>query len=164
METDSGIFSRTELLVGREAMDRLAATRVIVFGVGGVGSWCAEALVRSGIGHLTLVDPDVVDATNINRQLPATTATIGRPKVEVLKERFLDINPAADITARQERFTAESADGFHIEDIDYVIDAIDSIDDKINLILSTTHYPELRHPHLQRVGLAGGTHGAEQSG
>ena len=72
MEMDSGIFSRTELLVGHEAMERLAATRVIVFGVGGVGSWCAEALVRSGIGHLTLVDPDAVDVTNINRQLPAT--------------------------------------------------------------------------------------------
>ncbi len=138
---DAMMFSRTEMLVGQEAMERLRRTRVIIFGVGGVGSWCAEALVRSGIGYLTLVDPDCVDVTNINRQLPATTATVGRPKVEVLRERFLEINPEADITARQERFTADTAADFHLEDFDYVIDAIDSIDDKVNLILSTTHYP-----------------------
>ena len=140
---DNMMFSRTEMLVGHEAMERLRRTRVIVFGVGGVGSWCAEALVRSGIGYLTLVDPDCVDVTNINRQLPATTATVGRPKVEVLRERFLEINPEADITARQERFTADTAADFHLEDFDYVIDAIDSIDDKVNPILSTTHSAQL---------------------
>ncbi len=126
------------MLVGAEAMERLRKTRVIIFGLGGVGSWCAEALVRSGVGHLTLVDPDGVDVTNINRQLPALTSTIGRPKVEVLRERFLDINPEAEIIARQERFTADSAASFSIENFDYVIDAIDSIADKLELILLAT--------------------------
>lgn len=127
--------------MGAEAMERLRRTRVVVFGLGGVGSWCAEALVRSGVGHLTMVDPDYVDVTNINRQLPALSSTLGRPKVEVLRERFLDINPEAEIVARQERFMVETAANFGIEEFDYVIDAIDSIQDKIELILSTTHYP-----------------------
>ncbi len=141
MSDNTHIFSRTEMLMGAEAMERLRRTRVIVFGLGGVGSWCAEALVRSGVGHLTMVDPDYVDVTNINRQLPALSSTLGRPKVEVLRERFLDINPEAEIVARQERFTADTAASFEIEKFDYVIDAIDSIQDKIELILSTTHYP-----------------------
>lgn len=128
-------FSRTELLLGTQPMQRLAATKVIIFGLGGVGSWCAEALVRSGVGHLTLVDPDLVDPSNVNRQLPALTSTLGRPKVEVLRERFLDINPQAEIVARCERFTADTAPAFHIEQFDYVIDAIDSIADKLELIL-----------------------------
>lgn len=127
--------------MGAEAMERLRRTRVVVFGLGGVGSWCAEALVRSGVGHLTMVDPDYVDVTNINRQLPALSSTLGRPKVEVLRERFLDINPEAEIVARQERFMVETAANFGIEEFDYVIDAIDSIQDKIELIHSTTHYP-----------------------
>lgn len=128
-------FSRTELLLGAQPMQRLAATKVIIFGLGGVGSWCAEALVRSGVGHLTLVDPDLVDPSNVNRQLPALTSTLGRPKVEVLRERFLDINPQAEIVARCEHFTADTAPAFHIEQFDYVIDAIDSIADKLELIL-----------------------------
>ena len=126
------------MLVGEEAMERLWRTRVIIFGVGGVGSWCAEALVRSGIGHLTLVDSDCVDGSNINRQLPALTSTIGRPKVDVLRERFLDIHSEAEIVARQERFTADTAASFEIEKFDYVIDAIDSIADKLELILLAT--------------------------
>ncbi len=141
MSDNTHIFSRTEMLMGAEAMERLRRTRVVVFGLGGVGSWCAEALVRSGVGHLTMVDPDYVDVTNINRQLPALSSTLGRPKVEVLRERFLDINPEAEIVSRQERFTADTAASFEIEKFDYVIDAIDSIQDKIELILSTTHYP-----------------------
>jgi tRNA A37 threonylcarbamoyladenosine dehydratase len=132
------IFHRTELLVGSEAMERLRNTRVIIFGVGGVGSWCAESLIRSGIGHLTMVDGDCVDVTNINRQLPATTATVGLPKVEVLRERLLTIHPDADIVARQERYSAERADAFPLEEYDYVIDAIDSLQDKMNLILHAT--------------------------
>ena len=138
-----GLFDRTEMLVGSAAMERLAATRVIIFGLGGVGSWCAEALVRSGVGHLTLVDPDVVDVTNINRQLPATTATVGRAKVEVLRERFLEINPRVDIVAVQQRFTANDADNFNFQfsTFDYVIDAIDSIADKLDLILLCTKKP-----------------------
>lgn len=129
-------LSRTERLVGTEALKRLADARVILFGVGGVGSWCAESLVRSGIGHLTLVDPDCVDITNINRQLPATLETVGRPKVEVLKERFATINTACEVTALQERYTL-GAD-FHLSGYDVIIDAIDSLTDKANLILEAS--------------------------
>ena len=128
------IFSRTELLLGKETTTAIANKRVIIFGVGGVGSWCAESLVRSGIQHLTIVDSDHVCATNINRQLMATTETVGRPKVEVLKERLLTINPAADINALQQVYCAETATSFHIETYDFVIDAIDSLDNKAMLI------------------------------
>jgi tRNA A37 threonylcarbamoyladenosine dehydratase len=103
--------------------------------VGGVGSWCAESLVRSGIHHLTIVDSDCVSITNINRQLMATTKTVGMPKVEVLKERLLSINPQAEITALQQIFSEESASKFCMEDYDYIIDAIDSLKDKAALIL-----------------------------
>ena len=130
-------FERSGALLGEEAMARLAAARVLVVGVGGVGSWCAEALARTGVGAITLVDDDVVQPSNVNRQCPATAAAIGRPKVEVLRERFLDINPEAEIVARQERFTAEDSE-FGIQNYDYVIDAIDSIADKLELILLAT--------------------------
>jgi tRNA A37 threonylcarbamoyladenosine dehydratase len=135
MATEQEIFQRSELLLGAEAMDRIAEKRVIVFGVGGVGSWCAESLVRSGIRHLTIVDSDSVCASNINRQLMATTETIGRVKVDVLKDRLLTINPAAEITAIHEFFTIETADSFHLDTYDYIIDAIDSLKDKALLIL-----------------------------
>ena len=135
MATEQEIFQRSELLLGAEAMDRIAEKRVIVFGVGGVGSWCAESLVRSGIRHLTIVDSDSVCASNINRQLMATTETIGRVKVDVLKNRLLTINPAAEITAIHEFFTIETADSFHLDTYDYIIDAIDSLKDKALLIL-----------------------------
>ena len=129
-------LSRTERLIGTEGLERLADARVILFGVGGVGSWCAESLVRSGVGHLTLVDPDCVDITNINRQLPATLETVGRPKVEVLKQRFATINPACEVTALQERYTL-GAD-FHLSGYDVIIDAIDSLTDKANLIMEAS--------------------------
>jgi tRNA A37 threonylcarbamoyladenosine dehydratase len=119
-------------------MERIAGKRVIVFGVGGVGSWCAESLVRSGIKQLTIVDSDSVCASNINRQLMATTETIGRVKVDVLKERLLSINPSAQITAIHEFFTAETAKSFHLDTYDYIIDAIDSLKDKALLILIAT--------------------------
>lgn len=135
MGLEQAIFSRSELLLGDEAMSRISEKRVIIFGVGGVGSWCAESLIRSGIRHLTIVDSDCVSVTNINRQLMATTQTIGQPKVEVLRERLLSINPSAEITALQQIFTAETADSFHLEDYDYIIDAIDSLKDKATLIL-----------------------------
>lgn len=134
----SGIFSRTEMLLGSDNLGRIARAKVILFGVGGVGSWCAEALVRSGIRHLTIVDSDCVDPSNINRQLPALTTTIGRLKVEVLRERLLDINPEANILARQERYSPDTADDFHLHEYNYVIDAIDSLNDKLNLILRCT--------------------------
>jgi tRNA A37 threonylcarbamoyladenosine dehydratase len=136
MAIDSAIFRRSELLLGSEAMARIARKRVIIFGVGGVGSWCAESLVRSGIHQLTIVDADSVSVTNINRQLMATTKTVGQVKVDALKERLLSINPEAEITALQQVFTEETAEEFHLEDYDYIIDAIDSLKDKVALILS----------------------------
>lgn len=135
MIEEQEIFQRSELLLGAEAMSRIAEKRVIVFGVGGVGSWCAESLVRSGIKHLTIVDSDVVCTSNINRQLMATTETVGQVKVEVLKERLLSINPSAEITAIHEFFTAETAESFHLDTYDYIIDAIDSLKNKAHLIL-----------------------------
>ena len=135
MIEEKDIFQRSELLLGSEAMERIAEKRVIVFGVGGVGSWCAESLVRSGIKHLTIVDSDSVCASNINRQLMATTQTIGQVKVDVLRERLLSINPAAEITALHQFFTAETADSFNLESYDYIIDAIDTLKDKTLLIL-----------------------------
>ena len=135
----NGLFARTERMVGAEGLSRLQAARVILFGTGGVGSWCAEALIRSGIGHLTMVDPDDVDVTNINRQLPATTATVGQPKVEVLRKRLLEINPSADITALQERY--EKGRDFGLGGYDIIIDAIDSLTDKMNLLLEASATP-----------------------
>ena len=135
MAIEQAIFQRTELLIGDEAMKRLSSKRVIIFGVGGVGSWCAESLIRSGIRQLTIVDSDVVCESNINRQLMATTKTIGQAKVDVLRERLLSINPNAEITALQQVFNEETADSFHIGNYDYVIDAIDSLKDKALLIL-----------------------------
>ena len=143
METEADIFLRSGTLLGEANMAKLAQTRVIVFGVGGVGSWCAEALVRSGIGCLTMVDPDNVCYSNINRQLPATTATVGQPKVQVLRERFLAINPNAVITAVQDAFHESNAAQFRLEDYDYVIDAIDSLEDKAHLILAASRIPTL---------------------
>lgn len=138
MTSDNSIFTRTEMLLGAEALGRLGAARVILFGVGGVGSWCAEALVRSGVRHISLVDSDCVDPTNINRQLPALATTVGLPKVSVLRDHLLSINPDADILALQQRYTPETADTFHLQDYDYVIDAIDSLKDKLDLILRAT--------------------------
>lgn len=137
MAIEQAIFRRTELLLGNDAMRQLADKRVIIFGVGGVGSWCAESLVRSGIRRLTIVDSDRVCITNINRQLMATTKTVGQVKVDALRERLLTINPHAEITALQQIFTEETADQFDIGSYDYVIDAIDSLKDKALLILLT---------------------------
>ena len=133
-----GIFRREELLLGADMMEVIASKRVIIFGVGGVGSWCAESLVRSGIEQLTIVDSDRVCMTNVNRQLMATMKTVGKVKVDVLKERLLDINPAANITAIQDIYSAETAESFHLSSYDYIIDAIDSLKDKADLILRAT--------------------------
>ena len=124
MAIEDAIFRRSELLLGSEAMQRLAAKRVIIFGVGGVGSWCAESLIRSGIHHLTIVDSDRVCITNINRQLMATTLTVGQVKVDALKERLLSINPSADIITIEKVFNEETADTFDLDSYDYIIDAI----------------------------------------
>jgi tRNA A37 threonylcarbamoyladenosine dehydratase len=138
MGIEQGIFRRAELLVGNDSMAKAKETRVIIFGVGGVGSWCAESLVRSGIGHLTLVDSDRVCITNVNRQLMATMKTVGMVKVDALKERLLSINPKVDIIALQKIYSAETADSFNLDDYDYVIDAIDSLENKALLIKRAT--------------------------
>lgn len=135
MAIDNAILRRTELLLGDVAMNEISQKNVIVFGVGGVGSWCAESLIRSGIQKMTIVDSDRICITNVNRQLMATVKTVGQVKVEALRERLLQINPLAEIEARQEIFTAETADGFHLENFDYIVDAIDSLKDKALLIL-----------------------------
>ena len=119
-------------------MTRLKEIRVIIFGTGGVGSWCAEALVRTGLRHLTIVDSDCVADSNSNRQLMATVKTLGRLKVDALAERFAEISPEAEVTALSLRYTAETAEQFHLEDYDYVVDCIDSVRDKADLILRTT--------------------------
>ncbi len=135
------IFNRARLLLGDEGMERIAAKRILLFGVGGVGSWCAESLVRSGVRHLTIVDADTVNITNVNRQLMATTRTVGQVKVEALKERLLEINPEADITPVQKLFTAENAADFQLGGFDYIIDCIDSLKDKTALIELASHSP-----------------------
>lgn len=124
-------------------MEALRAKKVIIFGVGGVGSWCAEALVRTGLIHLTIVDGDVVQASNVNRQLPATRATMGMPKVEALKERLLTINPDAEIVAINAMYKPNDKSFPLGEDLgeapfDYIIDAIDSVNDKTDLIINAT--------------------------
>ena len=135
------IYSRTKLLVGDAVMAALGNARVIIFGVGGVGSWCAEGLVRSGVTHLTLVDSDTVSVSNINRQLMATSRTVGRPKVEALRDRLLDINPNAEIIAIQRPYNEETAESFGMEAYDYILDAIDSLKEKSDLILRATRTP-----------------------
>ena len=143
-ETD--FFGRTELLMGGDYMRNLSRVRVIVFGVGGVGSWCVEALVRSGVRRITLVDSDQVCASNVNRQLMATSKTLGRLKVDVLKQRLLEINPAAEVEALPMVYQKETAEQFHLEQYDYIVDAIDSLKDKICLILQATRLMrECRH-------------------
>ena len=133
--TDS-IFERSISLLGDEAFSRISEYRVAIFGVGGVGGWCAEALVRTGVRNITLVDDDIVAESNVNRQRQAMPSTVGRMKVEVLRDILLDIAPEATITAIAERYTPESADRFDIvlNAADFVIDAIDSVDCKAHLI------------------------------
>ena len=135
---EQAIFGRTELLLGEDVMQALSQTKVIIFGVGGVGSWCAEGLVRSGIKHLTIVDSDRVSITNVNRQLMATVKTVGQVKVEALKTRLLEINPDAEIEAVQAIYCEETADSFDLDSYDYVIDAVDSLKNKALLILRAT--------------------------
>lgn len=130
----SPLFHRTELLVGPAVVDRLAATRVILFGVGGVGSWCAEALVRSGIGHLVMVDADAVCISNVNRQLQATPEAVGRPKVVELQKRLQTIHPAARIDAITQIVGLATRDSFDLGSFDYVLDAVDSLSNKLGLI------------------------------
>ena len=138
-------FQRAELLLGHDGLEALGASRVILFGVGGVGSWCAEALARSGVGHITLVDSDTVATSNINRQLVADTGTVGRVKVDVMAHRIHAVNPACRIHAIAGIYDETTAASFHLDSYDIVIDAIDSLAPKARLILEATR---CRHARL----------------
>lgn len=128
-------FSRTELLLGKEGMERLKNARVAVFGVGGVGGYVCEALVRSGVGTFDLIDDDKVCLTNINRQIIATRSTVGKYKVDVMKERMLDINPDVKVQTYKCFFLPENADDFPFAEYDYVVDAVDTVTAKIELVM-----------------------------
>lgn len=128
-------FSRTELLLGKAAMIKLKNTRIAIFGVGGVGGYVCEALARSGVGCFDLIDNDKVSLTNINRQIIAACSTIGRDKVEVMKERILDINPDAAVTMYKSFFLPENADEFPFAEYDYIVDAVDTVTAKIELVM-----------------------------
>lgn len=129
-------FARTELLLGNAAMEKLKNSRVAVFGIGGVGGYVCEALARSGVGHLDLIDHDKVSLTNINRQIIATHKTVGRDKVDVMKERILEINPTADVKIYKCFFLPETVDEFPFDEYDYLVDAVDTVTAKIGLVMT----------------------------
>lgn len=141
-------FSRTELLIGKEAIEKLQKAKVAIFGIGGVGSFVVEALVRAGIGNFILVDNDEVSISNLNRQIIATTETIGRPKVEVAKERILQINPNAKVEIIQEFFMPTSPKIFD-DTVDYIVDCIDTVTAKIELIIRAN---KLNIPIISSMG------------
>jgi tRNA A37 threonylcarbamoyladenosine dehydratase len=128
-------FSRTQLLLGKNSMEKLQESRVAVFGVGGVGGYVCEALVRSGVGALDLIDDDKVCLTNLNRQLIATRKTVGKYKVDVMKERILEINPDAKVAVHKCFFLPENADEFPFEEYDYIVDAVDTVTAKVELVM-----------------------------
>lgn len=129
------MFLRSSLLLGNDATDKLQKSKVALFGVGGVGSFCLEALVRTGVGEIHIFDSDCVEETNINRQIIATRETLGRPKVEVAKERAESINPEVDITPHKVYYSPENSEEFDLAEYDYIIDAIDSVASKTELIV-----------------------------
>lgn len=141
-------FSRTELLIGKEAIKKLNKSKVAVFGIGGVGSYVVEGLARAGIGNFILVDKDEVDITNINRQIIATTKTVGKSKVEVSKERILEINPEAKVKIYQEFFMPET-EGILDDSIDYIVDAVDTVTAKIELVVRAN---KLNIPIISSMG------------
>lgn len=128
------MFSRTELLLGKTNIDKLKKSTVIVFGIGGVGSYVVEALTRVGVGKIVIVDKDDISISNINRQLPATQQTIGLSKVKIMKERMLSINPEITVVAKQEFYLPGRADEFLNDDLDYIVDAVDNVTAKLDLI------------------------------
>ena len=127
-------FNRTRRLIGDDAVDRLSEARVIVFGIGGVGSYVCEGLVRSGVGHITLVDNDDISETNINRQLPATSKTVGMKKAEVMAERLKEINPLCDVKALNIFYIEETKNQIDLSEFDYVVDAVDTVSAKLLLV------------------------------
>ena len=142
-------FSRTELLLGKEAMNRLEGARVAVFGIGGVGGYVCEALARSGVGKLDLIDNDKVCMSNLNRQIIATRKTVGQYKTEVMKGRILDINPEAEVNIHNCFFLPDNADEFPFEEYDYVVDAVDTVTAKIALVMKCK---ELDIPIISSMG------------
>lgn len=142
-------FSRTELLLGKEAMDRLANSRVAVFGIGGVGGYVCEALVRTGVGAFDLIDDDKVCLTNLNRQIIATRKTVGQYKVDVMKERMLEINPKVDVRVHKCFFLPENAEEFPFEEYDYIVDAVDTVTAKISLVMKAQ---EMNIPIISSMG------------
>ncbi|MCX7747265.1 MAG: tRNA threonylcarbamoyladenosine dehydratase [Clostridia bacterium] len=142
-------FSRTELLIGKEGLDKLSQSKIAVFGIGGVGTFVVEGLVRSGVKRFVLVDDDCICLTNLNRQLHATRKTVGRPKVEVMKERILDINPRSEVEIFQKFYMPDTADELIHPSYDYIVDAIDTVTGKIDLILKAK---ENRIPIISSMG------------
>lgn len=142
-------FLRSEMILGEESTDILSRKKVILFGLGGVGSYVAEALARAGIGSITIVDSDTVSVTNLNRQLCALKSTIGKPKVEVINERILDINPLCEVNAVQKFFLPENSADFNLEQYDYIADAIDTVSAKIDLAVKSQ---ELGIPLISCMG------------
>ena len=145
----SELFGRTELLLGKEAMEKIYGTHVAIFGVGGVGGYALEGLVRSGVGHITVIDSDNVSLSNINRQIIATIKTVGTPKVEAALMRAKEINPHVQIDAQNIFFSAESADRIDFSKFDYIVDAIDTVSSKLLLIERAN---ELKVPIISSMG------------
>ena len=146
------IFERQELLIGTEKLRRLKDAKVLLFGVGGVGGYTAECLARAGVGHITLVDSDKVDITNINRQILALNSTIGKYKVDVCKERILDINPECEVTVKQLFYLPENAGEFNFYAYDYIADCIDTVAAKVDIICRAK---EAGTPVISAMGAAG---------
>ncbi len=142
-------FSRTELLIGKEALKKLANSKVAIFGIGGVGTYAVEGLARAGVGKFVLVDDDCICLTNLNRQLHATRKTVGKPKVDVMKERILDINPKAEVITHQMFYLPESSDKLIFDDYDYIVDAIDTVSGKIDLVVKAK---EMGIPIISSMG------------
>ena len=142
-------FSRTELIFGKEAMEKLANSRVAIFGIGGVGGYTAEALARSGVGTLDLIDDDRVCLTNINRQIFATRKTVGKLKIDVARDRLLEINPDMTINTYKTFYMPETADQFDFTQYDYVVDAIDTVTGKIELVMNAN---KCRTPIISSMG------------
>lgn len=142
-------FSRTELLLGKETMDKLANSRVAVFGIGGVGGYVCEALVRTGVGAFDLIDDDKVCLTNLNRQIIATRKTVGQYKADVMKERMLEINPKVDVRVHKCFFLPENAEEFPFEEYDYIVDAVDTVTAKISLVMKAQ---EMKIPIISSMG------------
>ena len=142
-------FSRTERLIGKENLEKIKNANIVIFGLGGVGSYVAEALARCGIGKMTVVDKDTVDITNINRQLYALHSTIGRNKADVARERILDINPECQVTSIVKMYLPENANEFNLSQYDYIIDAIDNVTAKIDLAIKSQ---ELGIPMIASMG------------